>query len=243
MTGAGAVDRIDVEELSVSYGGLQALTDVSLQVRRGQVVGVVGPNGGGKSTLVRTVMGLLAPQRGRVLVAGAAGRPDPRRLAYVPQQATPDPLFPAVVGEVVGMGRYPHLGMWRRSGPADREAVAEARERTGLADLAGRSVAELSGGQQRRVAIARALAQQADFVLLDEPFAGLDAPTEQDLRGVIAGLAADGAGVLLVNHDLGAVAQDCDHVLLLRRTVQAAGPPSAVLQPATVAAASGMGER
>ncbi|HUG84910.1 MAG TPA: metal ABC transporter ATP-binding protein [Euzebya sp.] len=240
MTTGSAAGRIDVEELDVSYGSLRALQDVSLQVHAGQVVGVVGPNGGGKSTLVRTIMGLQVPQRGRVLVGGVPGRPAPRRLAYVAQQATPDPLFPAVVEEVVWMGRYPHLGLWRRPATADRAAVEQALARTGLLGLRRRSVSALSGGQQRRVAIARALALGADFVLLDEPFAGLDGPTEHDLRAVIAQLAADGAGVLLVDHDLGAVAQDCDQVILLRRTVQAVGPPAEVLRPTVVAAAYGM---
>lgn len=241
MTPDALPGRIDVVGLHVAYGAVLALEDVSLTAHRGQVVGIVGPNGAGKSTLVRTIMGLQAPTSGRTVVAGRPGRPDPRQLAYVPQQANPDPLFPAVVEEVVWMGRYPHLGALRRRRPADRDAVAQALARTGLTDLRDRSVQSLSGGQQRRVAIARALAQEADFVVLDEPFAGLDAPTERDLRGVIADLAADGTGVLLVNHDLGIVAEDCDWVVLLRRTVQAAGTPADVLVPEVVAAAYGMG--
>lgn len=241
MTPDALPGRIDVINLHVAYGSVLALEDVTLSAHRGQVVGIVGPNGAGKSTLVRTIMGLQAPTAGHVEVAGRAGRPDPLRLAYVPQQANPDPLFPAVVEEVVWMGRYPHLGPLRRRRPVDTAAVEQALARTGLAALRDRSVQTLSGGQQRRVAIARALAQEADFVVLDEPFAGLDAPTEHDLRRVITDLAVDGTGVVLVNHDLGIVAEDCDWVVLLRRTVQAEGTPAEVLVPAVVAAAYGMG--
>jgi ABC-type Mn2+/Zn2+ transport system ATPase subunit len=244
-TAAAAARGIVVEGLTVDHGSTRALEAVDLVVRPGQVVGLVGPNGAGKSTLVRAVVGLGRAGSGRisagqVRVDGAGAGTEPRRLAWVPQDAGPDPLFPATVEDVVWMGRYPHLGAFRRRGDGDRRAVAAALASTGLADLLHRPVATLSGGQQRRVAIARALAQQADYVVLDEPYAGLDRPTASDLRAAVRQLAADGVGVLLVNHDLTAVAEDSDHVVLLRRSVQAAGPAADVLTPAVIARAYGM---
>jgi manganese transport system ATP-binding protein len=231
---------LSVRGLSVDRGGVRALDDVDLHLDDGEVLGIVGPNGAGKSTLIQAIIGQLTPRAGTIEIHGRAGRPDPRLLAHVPQQGTPDPLFPAVVEEVVWMGRYPHTGALGRRRAADRDAVAAALEATGLTSVRTRSVTALSGGQQRRVVIARALAQEAGLVLLDEPFAGIDTPTERDLRRVVVGLAAAGRGVLLVDHDLGAVGRDCDRVILLRQRVRATGRPADVLVPRVVSAAYGL---
>lgn len=238
----GPAALLDVDGVTAAQGGVDVLVDASVSVEPGQVVGVVGPNGAGKTTLLRVVLGLHPLRAGRVSVAGwgVRGRLDPLAVAHVPQRATPDPLFPAVVEEVVWMGRYPHLGPLRRPRRVDVEAVERAMALTGIAGLARRPVHDLSGGEQRRVAIARAMAQTTPLLLLDEPYAGVDAPTEADLRAVLGRLAADGVGILLVDHDLHAVAQDCDVVVLLNRTVRAAGPPATVLDPPVVAAAYGV---
>ncbi len=238
-TGERATPRLAVSGVTSSYGGTVALRDVSLAVQAGEIVGVAGPNGAGKSTLVQAILGLQPLDAGSVALDGRPVGAARARLAYLPQRASIDWDFPALVHEVVRMGRYPHRGALRRHRSEDRRAVAHALERVGLDGLAGRRIGELSGGQQQRVFLARALAQEADVILLDEPFAGVDALTEQLLVARLRELAAGGVAVLLVHHDLATVAGLVDRLLLLSRRPVAWGTPSEVLTPDLVAAAYG----
>jgi len=225
--GTGAVfvaPALAIEGLSVAYGATQAIEGVSASFASGAMSAIVGPNGAGKSTLLAAALGQVAPLAGRVRFFGTTLDRARRRVAYVPQRAGVDWDFPARVHDVVAMGLYAELGLFRRFGPAHRARIAEALERVGMAEFAGRQIGALSGGQQQRVFLARALVQGADLYLLDEPFAGVDAATEAAIVDVLRGLRNAGAAVVAVHHDLATVPEWFDAVLLLNRRVIAAGP-------------------
>jgi zinc transport system ATP-binding protein len=221
---------IEVQGLSFSFNGEPVLEDVNLTVGRNDFVAMVGPNGGGKSTLVRLLLGLLTPQQGRVLVLGQPPAKVRRRLGYLPQHPRLDKAFPINVDEVVLMGRLGMggLGLGGRWSKADREAAGQALATVGLADLAGRSFAELSGGQRQRVLIARALATQPEVLFLDEPFAGVDPGAEETIYDILQDLSAS-MTILMVSHDLGFVSPLVGHVICVSRTV--ATHPTAELTP------------
>ncbi len=230
---------LSVRGLTVTYRRRPALRGVALDAPLGAVTGVVGPNGAGKSTLLKAVLGLVTPDTGTVTVDGRPVGEQRRRLAYLPQRSAVDWDYPAQVAEVVAMGRYPHLGPVRRMRDVDRRQVAAALERVGLTALATRQIGELSGGQQQRVFFARALAQEASLLLLDEPFAAVDAPTVRLLSDLLRDLAAAGHGVVVVNHDLSAVDALCDRLVVLNQTVLAEGPTAQVLVPDVLGRAYG----
>lgn len=205
------------------------LEDVSLRVQPGEFVALVGPNGSGKSTLLRVLLGSLTPQRGSVSLLGnePSDLRDPWRLGYVPQRPSLASEVPATVEEIVAAGRLARRGWWRRPSGDDRDAVRHAIASVGLGELALRPINQLSGGQQQRAFIARAFASEPDLLVLDEPIAGVDAGSQALFRDSLAHLVADhGAGVLLVSHELSAVAQDLDRVIVLKRRVLFDGPPS-----------------
>ena len=224
----GTTDALALEarDLWAGYDGQPALEGVTFNIETGCLAGLVGPNGSGKSTLLRVILGLHKPWRGDIRVFGSGRRPDRRRLGYTPQSEPVDWRFPVTVLDMVLMGRYGRLGPLRRPTKADRDIAWQALESVRLADLAHRRAGELSGGQQRRALIARALAQEADLLLLDEPFAGLDATAEHDLIALLEGLRHQGKTLLVATHDLSCVAADFDHAILLNRKVVAAGRPS-----------------
>ncbi|WP_299563776.1 metal ABC transporter ATP-binding protein [uncultured Mycolicibacterium sp.] len=232
---------IDVCDVTVRYGEVTALREVSLQVPRGSVCGLIGMNGSGKSTLFKTVIGLVRPQHGTVRLAGADPATARRRgvVAYVPQSEQIDWSFPISIRDVVMMGRYRHQGPTRRPRPADRDAVAAALDRVGLTELADRQIGQASGGQRKRAFVARALAQEADILLLDEPFAGVDTRTETALVALLRELAAAGRTVLVSTHDLHSLPDLADQAVLLMRRVLARGEPRAVLAPENLARAFG----
>jgi ABC-type Mn2+/Zn2+ transport system ATPase subunit len=202
------------------------LQDVSIDVPRGALVAVLGPNGGGKSTLLNVALGLLLPLRGDVcLLSGAAPRAARSRVGYVPQRELVDWRFPVTVFDVALMGRYGRLGFFRRPGRADRAVVRDALSRVGMLALANRQIGELSGGQQQRVFLARALVSEPELLLLDEPMSGVDALTERDMLDLLDRLRGQGATVIMTTHDLSCAADRFDLVLFLNRTVIAYGPP------------------
>jgi ABC-type Mn2+/Zn2+ transport system ATPase subunit len=220
-----------LDDLWAGYGGAPALESVTVRVASGALVGLAGPNGSGKSTLLKAVLGIVRPWRGRIELFGRPINDVRRRVAYAPQIDATDWDFPASVHDVVMMGRYGRLGLLRRPGAADREAVAAALEHVGLQDVRRRQARELSGGQQRRVLIARALAQEADLLLLDEPMAGLDATSQHELLTLFERLRGEGKTLVVATHDLSCVAACFDQALLLNRKVVAFGPPADVLKP------------
>ena len=217
---------VSLHQVTASYAGRIALENVTTELEAGRQVAIVGPNGAGKSTLLKVIAGLIRPASGQVRVFG---EPPGRHvcIAYVEQRAHVDWRFPVTVQDVVLMGRVARIGVLRRAGSHDRQLVTESLERVGLQELARRQIGELSGGQQQRMFIARALAMQAELLLLDEPFSGLDAASQASLRRTLSRLP-DGVTVLTATHDLG-VAEDADQVILLNKSLVALGTPAEVL--------------
>jgi zinc transport system ATP-binding protein len=206
---------------------------VSFALRPGEFVALVGPNGSGKSTLLRLLLGLLTPDAGTALLFGGppARLRDRGRLGYVPQRRVLAPDLPVTVREVVATGRLARRGWWRRARAEDRAAVEHAIESVDLAPQARRPVLELSGGQQQRVLIARALASDPELLVLDEPIAGVDTESQRLFRDSLVHLVEQhGAAVLLVSHELGAVARDLDRVLVMKRSIKFDGPPAALTE-------------
>lgn len=225
-----------VSGLSVAYRTEPVLRSVSLSVPAGVVLGIVGPNGAGKSTLIKAMLGLVEPLTGHIEFFGSPLNRVRRRVAYMPQSSTVDWDFPTTVIDVVTMGTFGRLGWFRRPGHAEREQAELALESTGLADMAHRQIGELSGGQRQRVFLARALAQAADLYLMDEPFQGVDAPSERAIVSVLHQLRAAGKTVVMVHHDLATVPEYCDHVALLNRRLIAAGPVEESFTPEAIRA-------
>ncbi|MDR0592856.1 MAG: anchored repeat-type ABC transporter ATP-binding subunit [Bifidobacteriaceae bacterium] len=215
-----------VEGLAVELGRRRVLEGVDLGVAAGELVTLVGPNGAGKTTLLRAALGLVKPVAGRVSVAGrdpAAGR---AAVGYVPQRHEFAWDFPIAVADAVMTGLVGKLGLGRRPGRAEWQAVADALARVELAELADRPVGQLSGGQRQRVLVARALAPSPALLLADEPFTGLDLPTQGVLSALFRGLAREGRAVLMTTHDLLAALDGSDRLALLNRTLVAVGTPA-----------------
>lgn len=233
---AGPGGDITVNGLSVHYGADPALTAVDTTFPAGAATAVMGPNGAGKSTLLRAILGLV-PAEGHVRFADRRVGAIRSSIAYVPQRSEVDWDFPIDVAGTVLLGTYPRLGWLRRPGRSQRDLAATALDRVGLADLAGRQIARLSGGQQQRVFLARALAQQPSFVLLDEPFVGVDATSEQIIVGILHELRAAGATIVVVHHDFRTVTEYFDRVLLLDRQVVADGPVDTALHEEAISRA------
>lgn len=222
---------IDVANLTVSYGPVPALLDVSLSIPPGQLVGVIGPNGSGKSTLIKAILGFVRPDFGTVRLFGEPAEKAKGRVAYVPQRGSVDWDFPITVREVALMGRYGHRPWWRDLNAEDYRLADEALDMVRMADFKGRQIGQLSGGQQQRVFMARAMAQGADILLLDEPFAGVDAATERAILDVLEKTKAAGRTLIVVHHDLTTANEYFDSLVLLKQRLFAFGPPEAVLHP------------
>lgn len=225
---------IAIRGLTAGYGERAALTDVDLEIAAGSLTAVFGPNGGGKSTLIKCIAGLMRPWSGSVEALGTGAGRAAKRIAYVPQAEQVDWAFPISVGEVVAMGRTSSIGAFRRPGRADREAVAAALERVDMADLADRQIGALSGGQRRRVFIARALASEPDLYLLDEPVTGVDPVTQAKIMDILEHEAAHGRTVVATTHDLACAAQRFHDVVALAGRVVAHGPAELVLDRAVL---------
>ncbi|MFP4125680.1 MAG: metal ABC transporter ATP-binding protein [Alphaproteobacteria bacterium] len=230
---------LHVEDLTVSYHGAPALWDVDVDIPPGVMCAVVGPNGAGKSTFVKAVLGLVAPTAGHVRLYGAPYDRRRRRVGYVPQRSAVDWDFPTTALDVVQMGRYGHLGWFRRPGRHERELALDALARVDLADLADRQISQLSGGQQQRVFLARALVQDAAIYFLDEPMAGVDAPTERAIVALLQELRDAGRTLIVVHHDLSTVRDYFDWLVILNVRVIAQGPVERVYTAANLRRAYG----
>jgi ABC-type Mn2+/Zn2+ transport system ATPase subunit len=224
-----ATASVELRGVTAGYDGRPAISDVDLAFRAGTLTAIFGPNGGGKSTLLKVIAGLLKPWQGQVEVLGAAPGVEARRVAYVPQAESVDWGFPVSVWDVVMMGRYPALGPVRRPGSADRDAVAAALDQVGMSPNQRTQIGSLSGGQRRRVFLARAIAAAPDLYLLDEPVTGVDITTQEDLLDILESEAKLGRTVLATTHDLACAAQRFQDVVAMNRTVMATGPASLVL--------------
>jgi manganese/iron transport system ATP-binding protein len=238
--GLGA--SISVRGLAVTYAsGLTAVHDASFELDPGSICALVGVNGSGKSTVFKAIMGFVKPAAGEIKLCGrpVAEAISRNIVAYVPQSEDIDWNFPVLVDDVVMMGRYGHMNFLRMPSRADRYKVDAALERVGMSDFRNRQIGELSGGQKKRVFLARALAQEGRIMLLDEPFTGVDVKTETAIISLLRELRAAGHLMLISTHNLGSVPDFCDQVVLLNRTVLAAGPTSQVFTQANLERAFG----
>ncbi len=220
---------IEVEHLTVSYHARPALLDVSVSIESNQIVGVIGPNGAGKSTLIKAILGFIRPDVGLVRINGHPAHKSRGEVAYVPQRGAVDWDFPITVREVALMGRYQRIPWYASFRKADRDAANKALEMVRMAEFAGRQIGELSGGQQQRVFMARALAQGSDILLLDEPFAGVDAATERAILDVLERARNSGKTLVVVHHDLTTAAEYFDRLILLKQRLYGCGLPEVVL--------------
>ncbi|RKN22094.1 anchored repeat-type ABC transporter ATP-binding subunit [Micromonospora musae] len=217
---------LEIEKLDVDLGGRPVLRDVQLHLDRGELVGLLGPNGAGKTTLLRAILALIRTRGGRVLVEGKPTRPGRAGIGYVPQRHEFSWDFPISVEQAVMSGRTGRIGLLRRPGVADWRAVGDALDRVQLTELRRRPAGELSGGQRQRVLVARALALAPSILLLDEPFTGLDMPTQELLGDLFTSLAQEGRAVLMTTHDLVAAVDSCTRLVLLNRRIIADGRPA-----------------
>jgi ABC-type Mn2+/Zn2+ transport system ATPase subunit len=215
-----AAPLIEAAGLAAGYDGTPAISGVEFTLGEGQRLALLGSNGGGKTTLLRAILGELRPLAGTLAVRAACGS--------VPQTERSRLDYPVSALDVATMGTLAGLPWWRGPGRREREAAARALDRVGLADLAGETFGKLSGGQRQRVLIARALVQDARVLLLDEPFSGLDRPSSERLEGLIAELTGEGRGIAIATHDL-EQARACDLVLCIAGRQVAFGPPAEVL--------------
>lgn len=229
---------LELEHVSVSYDGIPALNDITFTVNRGEQVAVVGPNGAGKSTLFNVIAGIVHPQEGNVRVYGSG----PRRhicVGYVPQRNRIDWRFPVSVNDAVMMGRIGKMGMFRWPTRKDHSIVADALAQVEMQPFASRQIGELSGGQQQRVFLARALAQESELLLLDEPLAGLDMPSQEAFLGILNTLQDKGITMLIATHDLNQAAKLFSTILLLNHRLVAFGGPNDVLTESVLGQAYG----
>jgi len=223
------VAGVEVHDLSVSYSHRPVLWAVDCDFSAGEITAIVGPNGAGKSTLLKSVLGFLPLSSGYVKIDGEDAEKKLSEVAYVPQREEVDWDFPVSVREVVMMARYAGLPFYKRPSRKDRDLVDSALLKVGMEDYSSRQISQLSGGQQQRVFLARALAQEASVYLLDEPFAGIDITTEEKMLVLLKELAASGATVVCVHHDLNTVSQYFDTALLLNVRKVAFGEAKKVL--------------
>jgi manganese/zinc/iron transport system ATP- binding protein len=214
---------VEVRDLTVAYDKKPVLWEVNLSFPKGKLIAVVGPNGAGKTTLIKTMLNLIKPIAGTVVFKDNEGASLKNKIAYVPQSGSVDWDFPATVLDVVIMGRYGHLGWFKRPGKTEKDMALETLHKVGMQGYASRQISQLSGGQQQRVFLARALIQQADIYFMDEPFKGVDAQTEKSIVALLKELKWQRKTVIAVHHDLQTVSDYFDWVVMLNLQVVANG--------------------
>ena len=214
---------LEVHDLTVAYHKKPVLYGVDLTIPNGQLVGILGPNGAGKSTLIKTIMGMIPASSGWIKIFGQSYRKAVKRVGYVPQRESVDWDFPVTVMDVVLMGRYGRLGLFKRPSKRDRELAEHCLEKVNMLPFRSRQISNLSGGQQQRVFLARALAQESDLYFMDEPFTGVDATTEAAIVTILKELKAAGKTILVVHHDLATAKEYFDMLILLNMRLVAYG--------------------
>lgn len=215
---------LSITNMTVAYQKKPVLRDIAFDIPEGKLIGIVGPNGAGKSTLIKAALGLIPRVTGEVSIYGKPYTEQRKLVGYVPQRESVDWDFPTSALDVVMMGRYGHLGWFKRPGAKERQTAMECLEKVGMADFAGRQISQLSGGQQQRIFLARALAQDARLYFMDEPFVGVDAATEKAIITLLNELKKQGKTVLVVHHDLATVKEYFDWVMLLNVQLMGIGP-------------------
>ena len=210
------MNAIEIKNLTVAYGENIALEDFNLDVEIGSLMALVGPNGAGKSTLIKTILKFLKQITGEIKING-------KNLAYVPQRNSVDWDFPTTLFDVVEMGCYGRVGLFKRVNKEEKAKVLKAIEQVGMLDFKDRQISELSGGQQQRAFIARALVQEADIYLMDEPFQGVDSTTEKSIVDILKKLKSEGKTLIVVHHDLQTVPTYFETVTFINKSVIASG--------------------
>ncbi len=220
---------LEIHDMTVSYDQSPVLWNVDLTLPAGKLIGILGPNGAGKSTLIKAIMELVTPSGGYVKLFDKTLEEVRSRISYVPQRESVDWNFPASVLEVVLMGTYGKLGLFKRPGKKEKELAISCLEKVGMQSFLNRQISELSGGQQQRVFIARALAQNADLYLMDEPFAGVDMATETAIFQLLQEMTAEGKTVIVVHHDIHSAMNYFDWIIMLNLHLVASGPKELVM--------------
>ena len=210
------MNAIEIKNLTVAYGENIALENFNLDIEVGSLMALVGPNGAGKSTLIKTILKFLKQITGEIKING-------KSLAYVPQRNSVDWDFPTTLFDVVEMGCYGRVGLFKRANKEEKQKVLKAIEQVGMLDFKDRQISELSGGQQQRTFIARALVQEADIYLMDEPFQGVDSTTEKSIVNILKKLKSEGKTLIVVHHDLQTVPTYFETVTFINKTVIASG--------------------
>ena len=210
------MNAIEIRNLTVAYGENIALENLNLDVEAGSLMALVGPNGAGKSTLIKTILKFLKQITGEIKING-------KTLAYVPQRNSVDWDFPTTLFDVVEMGCYGRVGLFKRVSKEEKQKVLKAIEQVGMLDFKDRQISELSGGQQQRTFIARALVQEADIYLMDEPFQGVDSTTEKSIVDILKKLKSEGKTLIVVHHDLQTVPTYFETVTFINKSVIASG--------------------
>ncbi|MEB2782023.1 metal ABC transporter ATP-binding protein [Algoriphagus persicinus] len=220
---------LEIHDLTVSYDQSPVLWNVDLSLPAGKLIGILGPNGAGKSTLIKAIMGLVPITGGYVKLFDRELNDVRSRISYVPQRESVDWNFPASVLDVVMMGTYGKLGLFRRPGKKEKKIAMDCLDKVGMQSFIDRQISELSGGQQQRVFIARALAQEADLYLMDEPFAGVDMATETAIFQLLQEMTAAGKTVIVVHHDIHSAMNYFDWIIMLNLHLVASGPKTDVV--------------
>ena len=215
------MNAIEIKNLTVAYGENIALEDLNLDIEVGSLMALVGPNGAGKSTLIKTILKFLKQITGEIKI-------NAKTLAYVPQRNSVDWDFPTTLFDVVEMGCYGRVGLFKRVSKGEKQKVLKAIEQVGMLEFKDRQISELSGGQQQRAFIARALVQEADIYLMDEPFQGVDSTTEKSIVEILKQLKAEGKTIIVVHHDLQTVPAYFESVALINKAVIVSGKVSEV---------------
>ncbi|MBX2970542.1 MAG: metal ABC transporter ATP-binding protein [Cyclobacteriaceae bacterium] len=215
---------LEIHDLTVAFDRKPVLWNIDLTIPQGKLVGIVGPNGAGKSTLIKAAMGILPLSSGYVKLYDQPLEHVRERVSYVPQRESVDWDFPASVMDVVLMGRYAKLGLFKRPRKADKDVAMDCLKKVGMEGFINRQISQLSGGQQQRTFLARALAQQADLYFMDEPFAGVDAATEKAIVTLLREMTNQNKTVIVVHHDLQSVSQYFDWIVMLNTRLVASGP-------------------
>ena len=210
------MNAIEIRNLTVAYGENIALENLNLDVEAGSLMALVGPNGAGKSTLIKTILKFLKQITGEIKISK-------KSLAYVPQRNSVDWDFPTTLFDVVEMGCYGRVGLFKRVNKEEKQKVLKAIEQVGMLDFKDRQISELSGGQQQRAFIARALVQEADIYLMDEPFQGVDSTTEKSIVDILKKLKSEGKTLIVVHHDLQTVPTYFETVTFINKSVIASG--------------------
>ena len=210
------MNAIEIKNLTVAYGENIALENLNLDIEEGSLMALVGPNGAGKSTLIKTILKFLKQITGEIKING-------KTLAYVPQRNSVDWDFPTTLFDVVEMGCYGRVGLFKRVSKEEKQKVLKAIEQVGMLDFKDRQISELSGGQQQRAFIARALVQEADIYLMDEPFQGVDSTTEKSIVDILKKLKSEGKTLIVVHHDLQTVPTYFETVTFINKSVIASG--------------------